>query len=394
MIPQHSSVSPSLDAPAGHTTTTTTAPCPTSLNTPSQTTVPVQYGSKHPAQLATSTRYALSRFPFPLLIIRFNTLSAKTSVKKIQDELVAHGNSALHAKISFLHGRASNVRCDLNEVDILLYVKDVTSFALLLDHANWPPVLAGEMFSLPSPPSCPPQLAIIIRNVDMSVDLAELTVELKEGYPSTRNVIRLKNKFGNDTNLLKVDLASPAERQSIIDAKRISLNHMQYVVGEYLAPASVLICSKCCGLGHFREQCEDQHDTCKKCGQSCADIKVHNCSAPPGVQTLQRRPSLEFSEMPSDPLLQSRAYAQTTQEKRFTQHSHRSLKLVESRWPAFQSRRGSFEFACGSLLVADGQLSGCFDVLKVRLSHQRSSQRSSHIVESVRVERATRSLSG
>jgi hypothetical protein len=276
--PPQSSTSPSLVAPVGPSTST--APCPLGVATSSQATVSGQNGSAHASQLATSTRYALSRFPFPPIIIRFNTLSAKSSVKKIQDELVAHGNSVHKAIITFLHGRASNVRCDLNEVDILLYVKDVTSFALLIDLANWPPVLCGEVFSFPSAPSCPPQLSIIIRNVDRSVDLVEMTDELKSAYPSTRIVTRLKNKFGNETDLLKVDLASPVERQSIIDAKKISLNHMRYFVGEYLAPASVLICSKCCGIGHFRKQCEDQHDTCKKCGQSCADIKAHQCSTP------------------------------------------------------------------------------------------------------------------
>ena len=255
----------------------TTASSATTAPRPSVT---VQNASLHAAQLAASTRYALSRFPFPPVIIRFNTVAAKPALKKIQEELSAHLDSAHHSKVTFLHVRASTVRCNANELDILLYVKDAKSFGLLLDELNWPPTLVGEGFSFPSLPSIPPQLSLIIRNVDASANLEEITAELKSAYPSTRNVIRLKNKFGKCIDLVKVELSSSEERQALLDSKRFYVNHMSYVVGEYLAPANVLICSKCCGIGHFRKQCPDALDTCKKCGQACPAIKDHQCNAP------------------------------------------------------------------------------------------------------------------
>ena len=272
-----------VDAP-GPPTTTSSAAAPTNANLASLVTTTDPNVSAHASQLAASTRYALSRFPFPPVTLRFKSLAVKSGAKKIMEEISAHFSSAHLSKITFLHGRPSNVRCDLNETDLLLYAKDVTSFATLLDQYKWPPTLGGEEFSFPSSPSIPPQLAIIIRNVDASVDVADMLVALKESFPSTRNVIRLKNKFGNDTDRLKVELSSPVERQALLDGRRVALHHTMYSVGEYLAPASVLICSKCCGIGHFRRQCTETLDSCKKCGQSCPDMKAHQCSAAPSCK--------------------------------------------------------------------------------------------------------------
>ena len=282
--PRHSTSSSAMvDSPDLPLTTSTVAAFASAIPA-SQVTTTVPNASTHASQIAASTRYALSRFPFPPLILRFKSMAVKSVAKKILDEISAHFNSAHHSNIIFLHGRPSNVRCDLNEIDLLLYVKDVSSFATLLDQDKWPPTLGGEEFSFPSSPSIPPQLAIIIRNVDASVDAADMLVALKASFPSTRNVIRLRNKFGNDTDLMKVELSSPVERQTMLEARRIAFNHTMYTVGEYLAPASVLICSKCCGIGHFRKQCADALDTCKKCGQSCPEMKSHKCSAVPACK--------------------------------------------------------------------------------------------------------------
>jgi hypothetical protein len=46
-------------------------------------------------------------------------------------------------------------------------------------------------------------------------------------------------------------------------------------VDEYLAPAPVLIRSKCMGIGHFRKQCKQEQDTRKKCGMNFDDINNH-----------------------------------------------------------------------------------------------------------------------
>ncbi|CAF1205589.1 unnamed protein product [Didymodactylos carnosus] len=53
---------------------------------------------------------------------------------------------------------------------------------------------------------------------------------------------------------------------------------MTYDVEEYLSPATVLICSKYQGIGHFRRQCMHMYETCKVCGTECADLRQHNCT--------------------------------------------------------------------------------------------------------------------
>ena len=89
----------------------------------------------------------------------------------------------------------------------------------------------------------------------------------------------MKNKFGNDIHLVKVELISAPVRESILEARRITCSHVSYSVAEYLAPANVLICSKCCGLGHFRKQCTEASETCRKCGQCFPEIKHHRCNS-------------------------------------------------------------------------------------------------------------------
>ena len=109
--------------------------------------------------------------------------------------------------------------------------------------------------------------------------MTELAAEVKLVYPSIRNVVRLKNKLGSDTHLVKIELTSPAERSKILEGKRITYNYVSYLVTDYLAPANVLMCSKCCGLGHFRKQCTEAAETCRKCGLSFPDFKNHICAA-------------------------------------------------------------------------------------------------------------------
>ena len=47
----------------------------------------------------------------------------------------------------------------------------------------------------------------------------------------------------------------------------------------YLAPVNVLICSKCCAIGHFRRQYPEQDETYKCCSETFKDSKAHKCSS-------------------------------------------------------------------------------------------------------------------
>ena len=170
------------------------------------------------------------------------------------------------------------MKCQNNEYDFLIYVKDTGSFCALFKSSNWPKKIGGECFTFPSMPSFPPQLSIIIKNVDLRIDSNEISADLKMVYPAIHNVIRLKNKSQYPIKLIKVEILSMATRDEIITSGRLSLNGITYEVEDYLAPASVLICSKCMGIGHFKKQCKQNLTTCKVCGSTCTDTRDHNCS--------------------------------------------------------------------------------------------------------------------
>ncbi|CAF3825552.1 unnamed protein product [Rotaria sordida] len=56
------------------------------------------------------------------------------------------------------------------------------------------------------------------------------------------------------------------------------INYVKYDVKEYLPQATILIYTKCFGVGHFRKQCKQTDDTCKVCSERYPDIIKHNCS--------------------------------------------------------------------------------------------------------------------
>jgi hypothetical protein len=117
-----------------------------------------------------------------------------------------------------------------NGYDILLFVKDSNSFIGLLDEQKWSEQIGNENFTFPSSPSIPPELSLIIKNVDQT-------------------------------------------RIQILSSGKINVNYRSYDVEEYIAPVSVLICSKCCGIGHFKRQCIQSNETCRTCGQSFPDLR-------------------------------------------------------------------------------------------------------------------------
>lgn len=88
----------------------------------------------------------------------------------------------------------------------------------------------------------------------------------------------MKNKFQNDIKLVKIELSSYELRKELLNKKRIIINYLTYDITEYLAPVNVLICSKCMAIGHFKSQCTQVKETCRKCGEQSDDIKKHNCS--------------------------------------------------------------------------------------------------------------------
>ncbi|CAF0971170.1 unnamed protein product [Rotaria magnacalcarata] len=226
-----------------------------------------------------STRFALTRYPFPPLIVCFNVNTI--SINKFKEEIINHVKTTYQTDITIVNCRTSNLKCNNNEVDCLLYLKDATSFAFLLDKNKWSMKIVGEDYAFPSSPSIPPQLSLIIKNVDLNIDLDEFTSEVKTVYPAVNNVIRMKNKFDNNIKLVKIELTSYEIRQQLLANKKLIITSISYDIDQYLAPINVLICSKCCGLGHFRKQCTELTETCRTCSEKFTDLKDHRCTASP-----------------------------------------------------------------------------------------------------------------
>jgi hypothetical protein len=223
-----------------------------------------------------STHYALSRFPFAPYVLHFS--SGNVTPKQVKEELIKFFEMNHQLVIEIANCRRSNTRNNTNDYDVLLFLKDSISFSHLLEQTRWPPSIAGEKFTFLSFPAIPPQLSLIIKNVDLHIDFDEFVEDLKSTYPEIKNVIRMKNKFQNFIKMIKVELTSPSIRHQLLEQKKLTVNHITYDIDEYLAPANVLICSKCMGIGHFKKQCLQINETCKTCGEQFSDYKLHNCS--------------------------------------------------------------------------------------------------------------------
>ncbi len=76
-----------------------------------------------------------------------------------------------------------------------------------------------------------------------------------------------------------MELLSSKLCDEILAAGEISIFHMKLKVVEYYSQANVLICSNCCGIGHFRKNCTQKGEApCKTYGEKCANLKDHQCT--------------------------------------------------------------------------------------------------------------------
>ena len=223
-----------------------------------------------------STRYALSRFPFPPFIIRFD--SGKILPSHVKEELVKFCKQTHQVDIEILNCQSSRPNNNAQEHDFLLYLKDAQSFSFLLNINHWPPLIKNQHFSLPSLPSIPPQLSLLIKDVDLNIDYDDFCSDIKSRYPEVLNIIRMKNKFQSPIRMIKIELTSSHIREKLLNEKRILVNFIYYAVAEYLAPFQVLICSKCSGIGHFRNVCTQVKSTCRICCELIDNPEQHQCS--------------------------------------------------------------------------------------------------------------------
>ncbi|CAM4986179.1 unnamed protein product [Rotaria socialis] len=152
--------------------------------------------ASHPEQISItteSTRYAQTRYPPPSpFIIRFN--AGKVTSNKIKEGLIAYCNQKYQMEINVLNCRLSN-RSSNNDYDFLVFLKDASSFFFLLDQNYWTSTFSNEDYTFPYSPSIPPQLSLLIKNVDHRLDFNEFCQEIKTRYPQIKNVIRLKKQI-------------------------------------------------------------------------------------------------------------------------------------------------------------------------------------------------------
>ncbi|CAF5051102.1 unnamed protein product, partial [Rotaria magnacalcarata] len=195
--------------------------------------------------------FAQSRYPFPPFIIRFPT--PYIHEQKIVEELCKYLKENKQLALELSGYRKASTKCSSNECDLLLFVKNSYSFSILYDEKNWPQSILGLTYTRPSTPSIPPQLSLIIINVSLSIDFADFTNEIKASYFNVRNVIRMKNKNQLNIKLVKLEFSEPDQRDEILNR------------GKYLFIF----------LRHFRKQCKQTQDTCKKCGQTYDDVNNH-----------------------------------------------------------------------------------------------------------------------
>jgi hypothetical protein len=235
----------------------------------------VMHGPQQISITNESTRYAQTRYPFPPFSIRFNT--GKVSSNHVKEGLIDYCKKEHQMEINIMNCRLANGSSN-NGYDILVFVSNASSFSFLLDQNHWPNVFNNETYTFPYFPSIPPQLSLLVKNVDLHLDFNEFCLDVKTRYPQIKNVIRMKNKFQNNIKLVKLEFTSSKVREELLNGRKIIIDYVAYDIEEYLAPANVLICSKCMGIGHFKKQCTQVKDTCHTCGDLVEDLKLHNCS--------------------------------------------------------------------------------------------------------------------
>ncbi|CAF4684482.1 unnamed protein product, partial [Rotaria socialis] len=197
--------------------------------------------------------------------------------KRIIDELIKFSKVNYSFDLHLSGYRMAPNRCNTNENNLLIFVRNSRSFSFLLIDIDWPDNFGDEKFTIERKLAIPPQLVIIIDNVSYKTNVLEMENDIKSRYDNVVKVIRLKNKSQFDTKFVKVEFNSPKARDDILNKGYMTIDYIKHDVKEYLPQASILICSNCMGLGHFCNQCKQTNATCKVCSEQVKDVSTHQC---------------------------------------------------------------------------------------------------------------------
>lgn len=215
-------------------------------------------------------RFAQTRFAFPPFIVKFDH---EVDEQIIIKDLIKHFSSTYNVNLRFCAHRLRRKK------ELVLFVEDRRTFISLYNINNWPTTINSFAYDKILPSHLPPQFSIILRNVPTDENIIELLEDIKKTYPNVCNATRLVNSKTNaPTSLIRLDINCCDTIIELLNKKHIYLNNMRFTISEYLAPAKVLICTKCFQIGHFRRTCTSKLDTCKICGQEVPDISQHKSS--------------------------------------------------------------------------------------------------------------------
>ncbi|CAF1526154.1 unnamed protein product [Rotaria sordida] len=154
-----------------------------------------------------STRFAQIRYPFPLFVLRFG--SGKVTSNQVKENLIDHCKKIHRFDVHVLNCRSSSNVLSANEYDILIYVKDAVSFSCLLEQAHWPKVIGNNNNYFPSALAIPPQLCLLIKNVDLRIDFDEFCNDIKTNHPHIKETCRT---CGEQVDDMKNHICSKTEK--------------------------------------------------------------------------------------------------------------------------------------------------------------------------------------
>ncbi|CAF1365781.1 unnamed protein product [Rotaria sp. Silwood1] len=215
-------------------------------------------------------RFAETRFAFPPFIVKFNQdVDEKRIIKFISSHYFANYDFNLKLAGHRLKGKR----------DLLLFPNDRDTFLILFNEHNWPSTIESLTYEKILPNHLPAQFSILLRSVPTHLDVPALLASIQNDYPDVINAFRISNKNKLPTTLVRLDIKNINVINDLLNKKFLYVDNIRFAITEYLAPAKVLICSKCFQVGHFRSSCKNPLDFCKFCGAGVDDLNQHklNC---------------------------------------------------------------------------------------------------------------------
>ncbi|CAF3245463.1 unnamed protein product [Rotaria sp. Silwood2] len=219
--------------------------------------------------------YAQSRYLFPPFLLHFKR--SKINDKNIINELLNSNKTNYSFDFDLAGFPSSSIRSNDNECHLFIFVKNSLSFSFLYSDIKWPDHFSSEVFTIDRQPAIPPQLALVLTNISYKTNLIEFENQSKAKCVNIVKAIRLQTRNQYDTKLVKVEFSLSKTRDDILSNGSITMNYRKYDVEEFLPVATILICSNCMRLGHFRKQCKQSDIICKICEEHYEDPEEHGC---------------------------------------------------------------------------------------------------------------------